>query len=121
MLPIGELSELRDVQELALPDTCTIQTATQTNTKGSVAATFANTYTSVPCRMAAVNPNVAEREIGAALAVVSAHVLTVAFDQAVGATDRVVHGGVTYEVTACPNGTGSWRTAKRVYLKKKEN
>jgi hypothetical protein len=117
MLPIGELSELREVQELALPDTCTIQTTSQTNAKGSVTVTPTNTYTNVPCRIAAVNPNVAEREIGAALAVVSAYVLTVAFDQVVSATDRVVHGGLTYEVTACPNGTGSWRTAKRVYLK----
>jgi len=118
MLPSDELDDMRDVQEEALPDTCTIQTTGQTNTKGSTAEAFTNTYTAVPCRLAPANRVVAERQVGAALAAVSDFMLTIAFDQTVTPTDRVVHDSVTYEVTAVANDKASWRTARRVYLKR---
>lgn len=118
MLESQELEDLRTEAELALPDTCTIQTATETNTKGSVAVTFANTYTGVACRLAWANRAVAERQIGEKLAAISEMVLTVPFDQTVSPSNRVIHGGVTYEVVAVANDMGSWRTVRRVYLKR---
>lgn len=118
MLPADELSALRAEAERALPDTCTIQTATATNTKGSVTVGYANTYTGVACRLAPSNRAATERQIGAALAAVTEIVLTIPYDQAITPTDRVVHGGITYEVVACPNAGASWRTVRRVYLKR---
>lgn len=119
MLPASELADMRAEQELAMPDTCTIQTPTQTNTKGSVAKTYANTYTNVACRMVQAGDRLPiEKAIGAALASVTDHILTIPYDQAMGPDYRVVHGGITYEVVACPNQDKSWRTARRAYLKR---
>ena len=119
MLPAIELADLRAEQELALPDTCTLQTPTETNTKGSWVLTYANTYTNVACRLAqALNKQAVEREIGAELAAVTDHILTIPYGQAIGPTYRVVHSGVTYEVVVCPNQDSSWRTVRRVYLKR---
>lgn len=117
MFPSAELASLRAEAERFLPDTCTVQTVTHTNTKGSVVSAYANTYTSVPCRLAAVGSG-AERVIGEELSAETTHVLTVAYGQAVAPSDRIVHAGATYEVTACPNTLASWRTARRVYLKR---
>lgn len=115
-LSAAELADLRSVQADTLPDTCTIQTATFTNTKGSVAAGYANTYTAVACRLAGGAGG--EQELGLASASEVTHILTVGHGQAVGPTDRVVHDSVTYEVVAVENDKASWRTAKRVYLKR---
>jgi len=119
MLPGSELSDIRDEAELALPDTCTIQTGTQANTKGSVETTYANTYTGVAFRLASANNKIAiEKQIGTALAAVTDYIGTVPFDQAVAPSNRVVHSGVTYEVVACQNDLASWRSVRRVYLKR---
>jgi hypothetical protein len=122
MLPISpaELTAMQVTEESALPDTCTIQTQTVANTKGSVATTYANTYTGVACRLMTSNRAAAEKEIGMALAAISDYVFTVGKDQALSATDRVVCNGVTYEVTACVNAAASWRMVKRAYLKRVE-
>jgi len=117
MLTGAELTDMRDEAELALPDTCTIQTPTDTNTKGSVATTYANTYTSVPCRLANRNRFNQERELGMGLVAITDYVLTVAFDQAIEPAYRVVHGGVTYEVITVDNANASWRTTRRATLK----
>lgn len=116
MLPTSELSDIRDEAELALPDTCTIQAPTHTNTKGSVATTYANTYTSVPCRLANRNRINQERELGMGLVAFTDYILTVAFDQAIEPAYRVVHGGVTYEVVTVDNANASWRSVRRASL-----
>lgn len=118
LLPQAEVDDMRAEAEEGLPDTCTIQTDSKVNVKGSVESTFANTYTNVPCRLASINRAVAERLIGMALAAVSDHVLTVKFNQDVPPTARVVHNGITYEVTAIANDDASWRTVHRAYLKR---
>lgn len=118
MLPASELSDMRDEQELALPDTCTIQVNTQTNTKGSVVESYANTYTGVACRIAPSSRQAAEYVLGLALAAISDHILTLAFDQVVQPGYRVIYNSVTYEVTGVANDLASWRTARRVGLKR---
>jgi SPP1 family predicted phage head-tail adaptor len=116
MLPDDELAEMRAEAALALPDTCTIQTATETNTKGSVAVTYADTYTNVPCRLASANSKETERVIGEKLASTVAYVLTVPWNQAITAQDRVVAGRVTYEVIAISSPNATWRTAHQAWL-----
>lgn len=120
MLPSDELSDIRDEAEQALPDTCTIQTPTETNTKGSVAVTYANTYTNVACRLAGSNFKETERVIGEKLASAVTHVFTVPYDQALTAKDRVVKDGITYEVVAVGNTLASWRSVRRAYLMRVE-
>jgi len=59
-----------------------------------------------------------EKIIGEALAANVDMVLTVKFDQTVTPKDRVVHNSVTYEVVAVSNDNASWRSTRRVYLKR---
>jgi hypothetical protein len=112
MLTDAELTELRAVAEEAMPDTCTIRTPTETNTKGSVATTYASTYTNVPCRLMPVRERDREYVTGEKVTKVASYVLTVPWDQAIEAGYQVVHGGVTYEVLGV-HPRHSYRTANR--------
>lgn len=118
ILSDAELSEMRDFAEAnAMPSTCTIQTPTETNTKGSVATTYANTYTAVPCRIMPARSEGREYVTGEKITRRATYVGTFPYDQAIEATYRVVAGGDTYEVL------GVWddhdfRTARRADLVK---
>lgn len=117
-LSTQELAKLRAAAEDYLPDTCTIQTVTRTSDgMGGWSESWANTYTSVACRLAPVRSSQGQRMEGEQLAAVSRWVLTLHHDQVIGEQDRVVHGGETYEV-AHMEDTHSNRTAKRVYLRR---
>lgn len=113
LLSDAELTEIRDfVEDNVLPSTCTIQVPTETNTKGSVATTYANTYTSVPCRIMPARNEGREYVTGEKVTRRATYVLTVPYDQTLDATYRVVIAGDTYEVL------GVWddhdfRTARR--------
>lgn len=119
LLTAVELASMRTEQSGTLPDTCTIQTCAVANVKGSWSEGYSNTYTNVACRLAGVNQEALAREMGAEAAAVISQVLTLAYDQAIGATDRVVHNSITYEVVAPANADASWKTAKRIWLKVK--
>lgn len=113
-LTADELSDIRDCIEDLLPDTCTIQTVTQSSDgMGGWTESWANTHTGVPCRVWRKEGN--EREVGDQTAEVTRWVLTVAWDQAVDATMRVVHAGHTYQVNDV-NDTGSERGERRAWL-----
>lgn len=113
-LTADELSDIRDCIEGLLPDTCTIQTLTRASDgMGGWTETWADTYTSVPCRIWQKSGN--EREVGDQGAEVTRWVLTVAYDQAIDATMRVVHDGRTYQVNDV-NDTGSERAERRAWL-----
>lgn len=92
---------MRTHLEEILPDTCTIQTRTWTSDDmGGGSYSYANTYTSVACRLAARPFMEREASVGEKLTLHSLWVLTVHWDQAVDETMRVVHGGETYEVVS---------------------
>ena len=118
MLSSAELDEIREfVEANALPSTCTIQTPTETNEKGSVTRAFANTYTNVPCRIMPARNEGREYVSGEKITRRATYVLTVPFDQELAATYQVVCGGDTYEIL------GVWddhdfRTARRADLVK---
>jgi len=113
-----EIAQLRSDADAYLPDTCTIQVPTNTaDAIGGWSTSWANTYTSVACRLAAVKAQRTEAMIGSELAVVTNWVLTIAHDQAIDETMRVVHDSETYEVAQLED-THSNRTAKRVYLRR---
>ena len=116
-LTSGELSALRTHASILLPDTCTIQTSVQTvDSTGNPILTWANTYTNVACRLDPAGSG-GEPAMWGKLAQVSDWVLSVKYDQAVTAADRVVYGGVTYYVTSAETDH-TWRTLRRVGLKK---
>ena len=79
-----QLAQLRLHREGSLPDTCTLQTATVTaDAFGGQAVSWANTYTSVECRLAPITARQAEQIEGEQVAAFNAYVLTVHHDQAI--------------------------------------
>ncbi len=113
LLSDAELTEMREfVEANVLPSTCTIQVPTETNTKGSVATTYANTYTSVPCRIMPARNEGREYVTGEKVTRRATYVLTLPFDQAIDATYRVIVDGDTYEVLGVWDDH-NFRTARR--------
>lgn len=113
-----ELARMQATAEDHLPDECTIQTVTRTvDAIGGWSESWADTHTGVACRLAAVQARAAEAMVGAELAAVTSWVLTVAHDQALDETMRVVHDGETYEIAQLEDRQ-SWRTAKRAHLRR---
>ena len=112
-----EIAQLRADQADYWPDTCTIQTSTRTaDGQGGYTITWANTYTSVACRLAPERQQ-GEMMAGEQLAAVTAWVLTVAHNQTIDETMRVVHDSETYEIASLED-THSNRTAKRAHLRR---
>jgi len=117
-LSANELAQLRADAEAYLPDTCTIQTATESRTAiGGFTETFANTYTSVACRLAPIRTDQGERLEGHQIAALGRWILTLHHDQVIAEGDRVIHDSETYEVAHIED-THSNRTARRVYLRR---
>jgi hypothetical protein len=117
-LSTAELARLRADAEDYLPDTCTIQTVSRASDGlGGWTETWSNTYTGVACRLAPVQTAQGEIVEGEQVSALTRWILTVAHDQALDETMRVVHGGETYEVAHLED-THSNRTAKRVYLRR---
>jgi SPP1 family predicted phage head-tail adaptor len=117
-LSTTELNQLRADAESFLPDTCTIQTVTQTrDTQGGWTESWANTHTSIECRLAPQTQSGVETIEGGQVTSISRWVLTLHHDQTIDETMRVVHDSQTYEVEHLED-THSNRTARRVYLRK---
>lgn len=123
LLSTSELAAMRVTQETALPDTCTIQTASvAVNEGGGPVETWADTYTNVPCRLAyvsgvSVGTSGGVGIAGSKLIAAQSPVLSVPHDQDITAQMRVVKGGVTYKVTNVNEGA-SYLTVKRAQLER---
>ena len=118
MLSASEIAAMREAQEAALPDTCTILRRTLTNDgQGGYVETWSEVATGVKCRL--VHSNLAPRETVIAERAAGRTVwqLTVPYGTDISRTDRVVVNGVTYEILAVWSG-GTWETARRVVLAK---
>ena len=115
-LSTAELAQLRTDANAYLPDTCTIQTVVRTaDNMGGWTEAWSNTYTSVACRLAPARATRDETLRGEQISAYSQWVLTVAYNQTIDETMRVVHDSETYEVLRLED-THSSRTAKRAYL-----
>lgn len=122
MRPIstGELERMQGTQESALPDTCTIQTRTQSvDALGGITHSYANTYTGVACRLDVASQG-SETVRNSAVQAESGWTLTVAHNQAIGVTDRVIHSSLTYEVAAV-EASQSWLTVRQAHLVRVNN
>lgn len=110
-----ELTDMRTVADDFFPDTCTIQTPTQSvDATGSVVETFANTYTSVACRLDPTGSgDESVRNLG--LEGASTWWINISYDQAIDETYQVIHGGTTYQVKSIWAGQ-SYSTIRRALL-----
>ena len=112
------IADLRGVQADSFPDTCTIQTPTDSvNTIGETTQSMANTYTNVPCRLAPMTLKDRKHLVGDQLQVESLWILSVAHDQDIAADYLVIHGGLTYRIVSMDDKQ-SWRTATRVVVER---
>lgn len=113
-----EIAQLRADAADYMPDTCTIQVKTVSrNSTGGFTESWASTYTSVACRLAPLQSQNVETLEGSQITSATRWVLTVAHNQTLDETMRVVHGSDTYEVEHLED-THSNRTAKRAYLRR---
>lgn len=110
----AELSAMRQVADDFFPDTCTIQTrSSAVDTLGGVAESYANTYTGVACR---IDPNGGGEGIANnVIEGTSRWTLNIPYDQPIAVSNRIVHSGKTYEVTAVWD-THSYSTIRRAEL-----
>lgn len=115
LLSDAEMAACRSLAEEAMPSTCTIQTRTETNTKGSVALSYVNTYTNVKCRIMPANRTSGEYIGGIKITAEAEYILTVPYNQTLTAKDRIVYGGKTYEVMRV-HAEHDYRTAVRAEL-----
>ena len=118
LLSTLELSQLRADQADYWPDTCTIQTVSYASDgMGGQTETWANTHTSVNCRLMPQRSARGEQAQGDQVQAETSWVLTVAQDQTIDETMRVVHSSETYEIVSLAD-THSWKTAKRAFLRR---
>ena len=111
-----EIAQLRTDAADYFPDTCTLQTVARTSDDmGGWTEEWSNAYTSVACRLAPARATRDETLRGEQISAYSQWVLTIAHNQTIDETMRVVHDSETYEVLRLED-THSSRTAKRVYL-----
>ena len=95
----GLLPWLRDLAGEYRPDTCTIQRATESVTSGGVTQTWATLASGVSCRLSRIGQGATEG-LGAngATTAVGQRRIKLPAGQDVTVKDRIVAGGVTYEV-----------------------
>lgn len=115
-LSVGEIAQMQFTQTEYWPDTATIQTLTRTrDDQGGWTEAWANTYTSVACRLYPETASQKERIGAEQIQAITNWIFTVAHDQAIDETMRVVHDSQTYEVARVED-THSYRTAQRAHL-----
>jgi hypothetical protein len=118
ILTASELSAMRDHLEAHLPDTCEIDSMARTSDgAGGWTEAWTARGTAIPCRMAHV---ITQRFQGVTLSQMRegyTWMLTVAHDQTVALTDRVIHKGLTYQVVQI-NTSDSELVGTRVELQR---
>lgn len=115
LLAATDLAAMKAAQASALPLTCIIsRRALSPDGAGGYTESWSNLATNVACRLAPLGtPSevvVAERFAGR-----QQWQLTLPTGQDITHEDRVVIGGVTYEVVGL-NSAGAWETARRAIL-----
>jgi len=116
LLQNNDLSYIRNESIKAMPDTVSIQRQTSVaDGQGGFTTSWSNAYQNVAAR---VIPSGGSESIDAGRQDLQADaMLTVAYDQSVEQTERVVHSSGTYEVRFVEDGK-SWSTAKRCQMRR---
>lgn len=114
-LTTKELADMQTIADDFFPDTCTISVPTAgVDSTGSPTVTWADTYTSVACRL---DPTGAGDETVRSLALEGQTTwwLNIPYDQSIDETYKVTHGGVTYQIKSIWAGQ-SYATIRRALL-----
>jgi hypothetical protein len=116
----GELAQIRaDFEAQILDQTCTIQTLTRTaDGVGGFTESWANTYSSVACRLGTNMQASALGLVGDREVYPDAYTLNVANDQTIAEGNRVVAGGITYEVTHVKDTSVQWVFLRAAQLRR---
>lgn len=121
MLTAGEIAAMKAVQVEALPATCTIQRSSRSaNSIGERVVSWSTASSGVACRLAREQRAAQRGSMSQQSVVIGPWVLTVATTVDIRSGDRVIVGGVTYEVVDAAAGP-SWETARRCELKELED
>tara|TARA_R110000824_G_scaffold68237_7_gene176636 strand:+ start:818 stop:1189 length:372 start_codon:yes stop_codon:yes gene_type:complete len=113
-LSTGDLERMRNGLESLLPDTCTIQSVTQTGDGlGGQTSSWANTATNVECRLDQVDQRARNAEDGDQQVAVADWFVTLHHDQAITLAQRIVTATLTLHPIRM-NTDRSWKAGTRV-------
>lgn len=114
-----EIDQIRtEIQEVALPDTCDILTATiASDGQGGQTETWAATLTEVPCRLDGILSGERNIVIGDAMREFHRWTLTVPYNIAITPSNRIQHNGQTYRILTVRDHT-SWEIHRRAELER---
>ena len=116
MISEHDLHLMRHTMADNLGDLCSVQIYTDVvDGAGGMTRSWSNAYTNVPCRLAPQTKTV--QTTGDQYQAVTGWVLTLRYDQAIAAGDRVVKASDTFDVLAVEDDrTG--RVCRRAYLRR---
>lgn len=112
VLTAGELTQARADLTATLPATCDIVRVVRANSEGGWTET-PSTVATVACRLSAVS--VRERIAGGRIAAEASHVVTLTALTDVRQEDRIVTGGLTFEVVEMHSR--SEELVRRIYVR----
>ena len=116
LLQATDLQYMRAETRKAMPDTISIQRKSlDSDQQGGFTESWADAYQDVPARLAAGS----SREVASTgrQDLQADFTLTVAYDQSIEQTDRVVHASGTFEVQSIDAGK-SWIATKRCQMRR---
>ena len=116
----AELTQARaDFEDQILDQTCTIQTLTRTpDGMGGFTLEWADTYEDVSCRLGVDKLAAAIAITGGREVYPDSYILNVPNDQTIAEGNRVVSGGITYEVTHVKDSSVQWVFLRAAQLRR---
>ncbi len=116
LLQSNDLSYLRTEAQTAMPDNVTIQRKTLiSDQQGGFTEGWSDVYQNIPGRVSVTGGGESMRA-GRQDVQIDA-MLTIAYDQSIEQSDKVVHGGTTYEVVFVDAGK-TWALAQRCQMRR---
>lgn len=120
MLTAAELADMRDVQELAFPDTGTILRGTSShNDIGEAVITWGTVASNLAMRLMPASRQSNLDVVNDQTTLVANWVVTIAYDGDIVTGDRVIVGAGTYDVVSVTDEF-AWRTAVRADCRRLE-
>lgn len=114
-LTSGELSNMREVIQSLMPDTCGIVSYSETSDgSGGIVSTASGTV-SAACRLDKQSGT--EKNAAGALIPFTGWVMSLPYDVTVTEANKITHGGYTYNVLSV-NTDASWLAVKRAILER---
>ena len=116
LLQSNDLTYARAESQKAMPDSITIQRKTLVSDKqGGFTEDWASVYQNVPGRVSVTGSS--ESMAAGRQDVQIDATLTIAYDQSVEQSDRVLHGDETYEISSVDSGK-TWALARRCQMRR---